>query len=294
MAWPFSKPKLKVPQPQASKTSKPAYKVSFSSVMTGEHKKLQEEFAENNAKIKDTLNVSEKTKKNLDVLEKEFDEHREEMMDEIKSINKNLGPLYDKDTELEKDIKELGLMDKKLLSEIAKVERKAKDAKDIVENVESVFSPEAIRKLKLQLIEANNSAKLVESNDLRALKKLQNIDRRIGVVAKHAETMGAEKEAMQQSAEALAQHAAELKETIGGYSDQLVELSGKVSANIAKTADIDAEVHAILHRLESAESQISAVTDISRAMQEQSALLAQIARRLEYLEKTTVKTVVLE
>ena len=293
MAWPFSKPALKIPQPQAPKKAKPA-KVSFSSAMSGEHKKLQDELADNNVKVKDVLNISGKTKKGLDILEKEFDEHREEMTDELKAINKNLGPLFDKDAELEKHAKELELMDKKLMSEINKVEKKARDVKDIVQNVEDTFNTETIKKLKSQLIAANNSAKLVESDDLNIMKKLQSIDRKIGVIERHSNSMNEEKEAMRNSAEQLAEHAAELKTTIGGYADQLIELSGKVSANIAKTADVDAEVHAIVKRLEILESQLSSVADMVNVVQEHSSILAQIARRLEYLEKTTIKTVVLD
>ena len=278
MAWPFSKHKLKAPQPQA-----PAHRKTHP-VHT----------ASTPADVKDIAKKLEGFSKSGKTLEKEFDEHRVEMMDELKSINKNLGPLYDKDTELGKNIKELGIMDKKILSEVSKVERKVKDAKDIVQAVESVFNADSIRKLKAQLIEANNSIKLIENDDTGMLKKMQNVDRRIGIIEKHSSEISDERNAVRESAEALAQHAAELKETIGGYSDQLVELSGKVSANIAKTADIDAEVHAILGRLQSVEAQIASVTEISRYMQEHSQILAQIARRLEYLEKTTVKTVVLD
>ena len=294
MAWPFNKQKLKAPQP-------PAPKPSFSSKMSNEHQKIQENIKENLGDIKvlakrhkELSGSLESHKKNLSTLEKEFDVHRGEMLDEIKSINKNLGPLYDTDTELGKSVKDLELMDKKLLSEINKVERKVKDVKDIVQNVESTFNPEALRKLKAQIHELANFANQIGKRDESQLKTLQRVDRRIGIVEKHSETIDEEKTAIKESADALALHAAELKQTVGGYTDQLVELSGKVSANIAKTADISEQANALMKRLESVEGQLVAASELSRILEEHSSLLAQIAKRLEYLEKTTVKTVVLD
>jgi len=280
MAWPFKKSKLTAPKPQA-----PKHVV---------HKKIH---VVHEAITQDTKMLAkdvEHVLKHETKLEKEFDEHREQIVGELKSINKNMGPLYDADTKLETNVKELNLMDKKLLSEINRVERKVKDAKDIIQNVEDAYNTETIKKLKAHLIEATNSAKIIENSDFSILKKLQTIDRRIGIIERHANRINEEKLSMKESAEELARHASDLKGTIGGYSDQFVELSGKVSANIAKTADIDAEVHAILSRLQTSESQLAVVADISRAMQEQSQLLTKIARRLEYLEKITVKTVVLD
>lgn len=299
MAWPWNKKGLKVPKPHH-----PKLKAQASVIISGEYKKIQDEQEHIKTKLGDIKVLAKKHaelsnflgthKKNLSVLERRFDDYRKEIMDEMHAVNKNLGPLYDKSVRLEKGIKELELADKNLLSEISKIEHKVRDTKEIVQHVESVFNTEALKKLKAQLIEATNSAKLIESNDLRLLKKIQNVDRRIGVIEKHSAEMSTEKDAIKKSAEALAQHAAELKETVGGYSDQLVELSGKVSANIAKTADVDEEVHAVIKRLQAAEAHLAISPEFSKLMQEHSKMLAEIARRLEYLEKTTVKTVVLD
>jgi len=304
MAWPFSKPKLKIPQPPAPKIPKQVHKVSFSSVMSGEHQKIQEEQEHIKEKLGDIKVLAKKHgelsssleshKKNFSVLEKEFDEHREEMMDEIKSINKNLGPLYDKDVALEKDIKELETMDKKLLSEIQKVERKTKDVKDIIQDVENAFNPESLKKLKASINEVAEFTEGIAKKDENQMKRLQSIDRKIGVVERHAEKIDDEKQAMKESAEALAQHAEELKATVGGYADQLIELSGKTSANIAKTADLDEEFRALLKRLEAVEGQLVAASELSKVLQQHSNMLAEIAKRLEYLERTTTKTVVLD
>lgn len=232
--------------------------------------------------------------KNLTILEKEFDEHRNEMLDEIKAINKNLGPLYDKDVHLEEDLCSLTKAGKEIVSEVEKISRKVKDIKDIVLNVEGAYSPENMKIIVDQIRQVISSVRAIENKDTNTVDILQRVDRRIGVVEKHSQVIDAERAEMKASADALAQHASELKETVGGYARQLVDMSSKISANIAKTADIDEHVRGIMRRTESIEGQLVAAEKLSQILQEHSRLVTEIAKRLDYLEKATVKTMILD
>ncbi|MFH0868804.1 MAG: hypothetical protein V1839_01105 [archaeon] len=256
--------------------------------------KSVEDIKELHKRHKELLSSLDVHGKNLATLEKEFDEHREEVLDEIKAINKNLGPLYDKDAKLEKDICDLTLAGKQLISEIEKVSRKAKDVKDIVTSVESAYSTDNMKKIIDQINEVNGSIRAIQSKDESAVNVLQRVDRRIGAVEKHSQLMDAERAEMKASADALVQYASELKETVGGYSNQLVDLSSKASANISKTSDIDQQLRSAMGRVGAIEGQLIAAEKLSEIMQQHSRIITEIAKRLEYLEKSTVRTMVLD
>lgn len=307
MAWPWKnrKKKLSAPKPALSKKHEKAEKrvhQRISKKIEQVSKTVKEKDVSRHvpklladvAALSKLANRVEALEKNHKALNKEIDVHRTESLDEIKSINKNLGPLYDKDTAQGKEISGLKADAHSLGTEIEKVEKKVKDAKDIVLNIEGAYSIDALKRLKQGIAHIESSFKTLYNKDASMLKGLQRIDRRIAVVERHSARVDAEKAAIKESADALAQYAQQIKETVGGYSDQLVELSSKVSATIGKTADMDAQLRVLLARLQTAEGQQAALGEISQLLDKNSKLLAELALRLDYLEKATIKTIVVD
>ena len=287
MAWPWDK-KLKI-----SNARRVVVKQTTAQKLTKSVKKTKPSLLPNisPSKLQNKLETSQSWIKKLS---RDFDLHRDDVFDEIKAVNKSIGAVYDKEAHHDKEIKDLKVVDNKLLSEIDTIERKVKSVKDIVANIEREFNADTIKKFKQTLDDFSSTFKLLEAKDLQLLTTLQRVDKRLAGIEKHSGQIDAEREEIKETSEKLTQNAQELKDTVNNYAEQMLELSNKVSANISKTADINEQVNAMLSRIETAEGQTAALNQLAKALEQNSRLLAELAKRVDYLEKTTVRTVVLD
>jgi len=298
MAWPFSKKKAESKSKPRPKHKPEDVKAKLAHL---ERDVKTMDVRKQLARLAQDLGLFQKVAKRVTVLEKELasvnkavDSQQKETAEEFKSINKQFGPILDGGSEHDKRLKELESANKKLLSSMEDLERELKGVKEIVKDVEVTFSVDAFNRLAHGISALTKNLRAIEEDDDELIKTLQKVDKRIGTVEDRAAEVGVAQREAKDVADSLTQHAADFKDMLEEYSEKMLSMSSKVNAAISQNVDLNQQTNELNSRLVTTEEQLAALNEIRGAMDHNSQVLADISKRLAYLEKSTVKTLIVD
>ncbi|MEM2874150.1 MAG: hypothetical protein QW063_01730 [Candidatus Nanoarchaeia archaeon] len=135
---------------------------------------------------------------------------------------------------------------------------------------------------------------MLEKKSAANVKNLEKTNAGIVAISKHASDIEAEHLDAKFAAEELAKKADNLKDTVDHFFKQIDIVNSKLNANTATLLDITSILETLKGRLEAVEAQAANLSQINETINNQAKLIEQLTQRLAYLEKATVKTVVLD
>ncbi len=189
--------------------------------------------------------------------------------------------------EQDSKIKDLEAIDNKMLSTIDGFERDIDGMKDIIKDVENTFSIGALDKLSSSIKSFGKTLNKMEEDDDELVKSLEKVDRRIGNVERKAADVEMAQQEAKNTAEMLSQNAEEFKSVVNAHTENMVAMSSKVNAALNQYTDIEQMTVDLQNRMRAIENQLG-------LLNQNSQILAELARKVAYLEKTTSKTIVVD
>ncbi len=249
--------------------------------------------AELSVKIKE---VEQRIKKleSLLKLRAEFDELAEEFSDEIKSINKEITPLFDASSSAEKKFNQLSKTDANIIATMSGMRTVLSKMDSKASQMEKAWDVTTLKKIVDGMAVLSKTLAALEKKSSDTNRKLERTNNGIIAIARHASDIEAEHADAKYAADELAKKAENLRDTMEHFFKQVDAVDNKLNANATALSDLATAVESFKGRIESLESQNTIISDLSTQLQQQSQTVDQLTKRLAYLEKATVKTIVLD
>jgi len=250
---------------------------------------------ENRLKALDVINANiAKLQKGLDKLSGSIDGVRKEFDAEIRSVSKEIAPLFDKDIELDKKIKSIDRTDDEIVSTIDKLQSTLAGVNGKVSAMERTWNTTTLKGVVNNIEAITKALASLERKSTDVVRKLYKTNAGVVAISQHASDIEAEHKDAKFASEELSRKADNLKETVDSFFGQIDAVDGKLNANAAALSDLTSAAEALKDRIETIEAKAPDAAQLKMMLDEQSKMLDQLAQRLTYLEKITVKTIVLE
>lgn len=224
----------------------------------------------------------------------ELDSLRAEVDEERVAFSKEITPLFDADNENKKRFRSLLAADKAILARanLARIDTAKVAAKEAA--FEKSWNPSVLKKIAETLGMLNKAIADIERRDSKNMRNLTRIQTGIFAISKHARDIEAEHTDARFAARELAEKAKNLKETVDYFFKNTESLNNRINANTSGLTEITSALELARDKILSLESQSAQLADISEKLEQASRTIDQLVQKVAYLEKTTVKTIVLE
>lgn len=249
--------------------------------------------AELSSKIKEVENRLKKLE-SLSKLQAEFDELAEEFSNEIKAVNKEITPLFDNDVASDKKIIGVEKTMKVLISNVSKLQAGLVAMDRKAASMERAWSVPALKRIVDGMAMLSKTQMLLEKRSAELNRKLERTNAGMVAIAKHASDIEEQRQDAKYASEELAKRASNLKDTMDHFFKQIDAVDSKLNANANALSDLTGIIETLKARLDTVESQNPIISQMSTQSDQQSQTIDQLNKRLAYLEKTTVKTIVLD
>ena len=250
---------------------------------------------ENRFKALDTINANiSKLQKSIDKLSDAIDGTRKEFDAEIRSVKKEMTPLFDKDIELGKKIRSIGKTDEDLITTLAHLQANVTNIGKKVSGMEQTWSTPTLKSIVDGMSTVTKTLTSLEKRSADVVRKLERTNAGVVAISKHASDIEAEHRDAKFASEELVKKSENLKETVDSFFKQIDAVDSKLNSDATALSDLTAAIEALKGRLESVEGQTPNFVQLKELLDDQSKITDQLLQRLAYLEKVTVKTIVLD
>jgi chromosome segregation ATPase len=287
MAWPFSKsikssPKVRK-MPKSPKAPKAKQTGSKPINLSGFNARL--------ARLESGLH---KIERNISTLDSDYDSIIKNIDSERKSFKKEIEPLFDAEAENKKIFKSLSATNKNIMTKINVVAGGMEKLAARQVTYEKAWNPAVLKKTVETITATNNALELIEKRDLKNVKTIEKVGHGLFAISNHARDIEAGHIDARAAARELSIKAKNLQETVDYFFKNTESLNNRINANSAGMADIVAALDMMKDKLAAVESQATQLTDMKDKLEQNMRSAEQLAQRIAYLEKATVKTIVLE
>lgn len=224
----------------------------------------------------------------------ELDSLRAEVDEERVAFSKEITPLFDAENENKKIFRSLYAANKNIL---ARIELARTDAAKIAAKqaaFEKSWNPSVLKKIAETLGLLNKAIADIERRDSKNMRNLTRLQNGVSAISKHARDIEAEHTDARFAARELAEKAKNLKETVDYFFKNTESLNNRINANAAGLAGITDTLELAKNKILALENQSAQLTDINEKLEQASRNIDQLIQKVAYLEKATVKTIVLE
>ncbi len=224
----------------------------------------------------------------------ELDSLRAEVDEARVSFSKEITPLFDAENENKKIFRSLYAANKNILAriELARTDAAKVAAKQAA--FEKSWNPSVLKKIAETLGLLNKAIADIERRDSKNMRNLTRLQNGMSAISKHARDIEAEHTDARFAARELAEKAKNLKETVDYFFKNTESLNNRINANAAGLAGITDTLELAKNKILALENQSAQLTDINEKLEQASRNIDQLIQKVAYLEKATVKTIVLE
>jgi predicted nucleic acid-binding Zn-ribbon protein len=224
----------------------------------------------------------------------ELDSLRAEVDEERVAFSKEITPLFDADNENKKKVRSLEAAGKNTSARIdlARTDTAKAVAKQAA--FEKSWNPAVLKKVAETLGMLNKAIVDIERRDSKNMRNLTKLQTGMFAISKHARDIEAEHTDARFAARELAEKAKNLKETVDYFFKNTESLNNKINANAAGLAEITDTLELAKNKILALENQSAQLTDLNEKLEQASRNIDQLIQKVAYLEKATVKTIVLE
>ncbi len=236
----------------------------------------------------------DKVEKDISTLDSGHNIMAKEVDQERKSLTKEIEPLYDMEAENKKAFRSIAAANKNIVTKINATNDNIEKLAARQFAYEKAWNPAVLKKTVETISEVNKTLETMEKRDSKNAKTIEKVQHGIVAVSGHARDIEAEHIDAKAAARELAIKAKNLQETVDYFFKNTESLNNRINSNSAGMTDIVAALDMIKNKLAAVESQTTQLAEIKNRLEQNARSAEQLAERVAYLEKATVKTIVLE
>ncbi len=238
--------------------------------------------------------ILDKLGKTVSSMDSELATLHEEIDEERKSFSKEVMPLFDAETENKKKFRSVAAINRNMS---AKIDATRTEIANVAAKQAAMIKSWNINVLKRTdktLADVNKVIEAIEKRDSKNVRNLDKVHSGIFAISKHAADIEAEHIDAKMTARELVIKAENLKDTMNYFFKQSESLNNRINSNTAAATEITAALELIKDKILALESQSAQLTEIKDMLEQNSRNIDQLTQKIAYLEKATVKTIVLE
>ena len=205
----------------------------------------------------------------------------------FKEIKVKFAEIDNKNKKVDKKLRALDQTDKKIRNDI-------KTANGIIKKINRTFNAESLRTLRADLDILTESISSIEKENKSMLNRLSKMTGLINTVKENAVIINAESQNIAAHSEQLDLYAKDLKKLAEEYFNRMEEINNKINATIASISDLSKIAETLKSQITSAQNRLALLDRLKEDIEAHKAMLADLKRKFEYLDKTCTKTIVLE
>ena len=236
----------------------------------------------------------DKLRKRVLKLSDNFDRLREEIDSEIHDIKKETTPLFDKNIELDRRTKALEKANAKMNTNMSGLADATGKINKRVSALVAAWNPEVLKSMVSGMDSFSKALKSLEKRSAATLKNLNKTNAGVVAIANHAGDIEAEHTDAKFAAKELSEKSDNLNDTVKQFFQQTDAVNSKLTANASILDDLTSAIELMKDRLNATEEKAATISEVRALLEENSRMLSQLAQRLAYLEKISVKTIVLD
>ncbi len=199
---------------------------------------------------------------------------------------------------LEKEIKALTKEASRLAEENFKLKQDQKhDVKNLRDEIRAIgvaFDPAVIRGLTADINLISKRLREMEKEENHTLMSVGSIDKKLTNIERRALEVESDYKHAKTSADELQKKSDELKHTARIFMKQMDDFHSKTNAEFSRVVDIERQLEVMQQRMAQLEDVKLSSSAMENAIAQNSKTLSELARKLEYLERTARRTVVLD
>jgi len=263
------------------------------SVTRGFNKEVTELY-DSDANFAKRIGTLEKINKVLSTIDSELTSLHEEIDEERKSFTKEVEPLFDADVENKKKFKSLDAIDKSILARITAARTEIANVAVKQAAMEKAWNINVLKRTAKTVEDVNKTIAAIEKRDSKNVRNLDRVQSGLFSISKHASDIEAEHIDAKMAARELTKKAENLKDTMNYFFKQSENLNNRINSNTTSVSEIASTLDLIKDKILALESQSAQLSEIKDMLEQNARSIDQLTQRIAYLEKATVKTIVLE
>jgi chromosome segregation protein len=246
-----------------------------------------------------------KLNRNLDSLGKKFDSANRMTYRELAAVVANDAKIVKKIKDAEKientnhsenqrKIRNLEVLNKNISARITAARTETANVAAKQSAMEKSWNINVLNRTAGATAEVTKALATLEKRDSKNVRNLDKIRSGIFAISSHAANIEAEHVDARMIAKELATKAENLKDTMNHFFKQSESLNNKVNTNAAGLSELASTLEVIKDKLVALENHPTQLTELKELLDQNLKNIDQITHRIAYLEKATVKTIVLE
>ena len=252
--------------------------------------KLEQKFSKVKNIEKELKNLSKEVKRNsqdLDSQMKDYDKLDADSERAFKDIKASFSAVENKHKKINKKLQSLSAADTAFRQDV-------RDTKNIAAYVKKTFNVKSLSTLNSDLDFLADAAESLARQGNSTLKKLSKTNRSIHGLEKFAISSAVSaKEAEIKSTE-LEKYTAELKALAKQYYDKTAAINSKLNAALSSVSDLNTVTNNLSSQINASQNRLALLDRFKEQVDMQRAMIADLKKRVEYLDKSCTKTIVLE
>ena len=302
MAWPFKKQAKKRPKPPstpgaAAKKKLPARHkvavqkpVNFSGV-NAKIARLEGHLAALNKKFDTFKKTADSTTNNINIGISEAIHNDSAIVKKIRADERTESANH---SENKNKIKNLDATNRNIYSKINAIKGDIAKISARQDAMEKSWNPSVLKRISETISSVNDMLIATEKRNSKNVRILERIHAGISAISQHASHIEAEHTDAKFAAKELADKAKNLKETVDYFFKNTESLNNRINANTAGLTDLTNTLDMIKDKLLAVENQSAQLAKFSGMLEQNSRNIDQLIQKVAYLEKATIKTIVLE
>lgn len=273
------------------------------------HKRISEVQSKSESLKKDFADFNLRSKKETEKSHKKYSEDIWQVRDSISEIKDSIENL--KRTE-RKDIYALrSEQDSKFskinqtISELKKTDSSLKGLAEIlhsdlqklqsnVKEVVGTFTPDAMKRLRSSTEVTKDFVKKLDQKENDLLKEVARVAKKLSSIEQHAATLESENLKTQNTAEELRKISDELSTNLQSAKAEIMDMKTRFNVAINSVSDLEKDKDAVHHRLSNVEGKLNSLLELRTSLAQISAVISELQRKVEAIERTAVKTFVIQ
>lgn len=236
-------------------------------------KKILADIKENEIALKKEKDYSKKLelglKKEIDAINKELSIFN----DKHKSVSKKITNILNTESTLKKDIK---------------------TAKNTINRINRAFNITTLNRLRTDMNILSDTIVELRKQGQSNLKKFAGVSKKIANTAFYSESAANSARETELKSLELNKKAKELEGLAGQYFNKTEEINKKINASVSALSDLTKIVNNLNEQVSYLQNRLTLLDSLKEQVENQKAILSDIKRRVEYIDKTCTKTIVLE
>jgi len=245
-------------------------------------------------KIKDLEKQIGKLQKEIAQLNIHLKTSRSEAESELKATKREVTSLFDEQSDLAQKINSLSNINSQMTDLLDAASSNISNLKQEIDGIKSVLDPEAFQSLKTSLKMISDAIIDLRKASEKNLKLFEKTDVRLKGLSDDVTKVEEESLRLQESAKEVSEKQEELNKSLEQFFSQVDAINSKLNNNVSAIADLTDALELVKNKANELESKINELLLLKSTVYSIQAALADLQKKVDLIEKVSVKTFVID